>query len=1222
VAAAAHAPALVVAGPGTGKTSTLVGRVAHLVLDDGVDPGRILALTFSTRAAQEMRERVAALLALERVPDGAEDGDGSADTADAAAMAAQPVISTIHAFCGDLLRRYAPLVGLRPDYRVIAEAEGYLLLRRLARDLALAYYQPLAAPALHFPALLGAISRAKDELAGPERYLELAVGMIVAARAPEDRLAGTRAVEVARVYQAYQAGLAATGDADYGDLIRLAVRLLEEHPEVLADLRGRYGHILVDEFQDINRAMGVLLRVLAGPAGPLWAVGDADQAIYRFRGASPANLTRFHEEYPGAGAYPLRTNYRSRGPILRVAAAVAGALLGGGERAPLAAARDAAGVQSAGVQSAEVQAEVVQGPEPRAGRKRGRGVARRAERATEAEVLAASAPEQEQRPEHGPERGPERAVVTLAAAPDEAAELAGLAAAIRDRMGRGYAPSDQAVLCRTRRQCQRVAAALASAGLPARVVTPLLDQPDVKDVLSVVLLLADSSGAGLLRAGAVADHAFTRAEARAVLLAARARHVAPLALLGGRRGTLDEVAGLSPEGRAGLERLGAVLDDLWAASDVTTGLGRYIFGLTDLARRALADPAPDGRPRAANLARLLALARGFEDQRRAADPAAAHPRVGGAAWAEFVDYVRVLTNLGREAPGGADDLLAVATEGVRVLTVHASKGLEFPVVYLPGLCEGRFPTQRRADPTPPPVGLVDDEALAARDAGAHRAEEACLFYVAITRARDELVLSHADRYGRRRYTPSAFLKPVETLAADAESGVARQRWPERDAEVVAREGLATAGASSVGDGDGDEEGDGAAEEGLAAEPEPVLPAEEPLSVSAIETYQRCPRQYAYRYVYGLRPHEVGLGTLRRGLHAALRELQERFAAVGPGGAANGGSANGGQSVEGVGIPSLREARALFVEQWRVAVAADAGTRAAATERHDPGAEAAASAETGEATDNGADHEADRDAERGADLAGPFGTLYRSHGLRVVERAWQDLASARGLAPLADPDVAVGAGGVNAAGPPEMDATGADARGQTPAPRPAPLPLAARLEERVTVRVGGRDVEVTLDRVEDGVRAGEPAAAASPAGRSTRLPAPADVRDDAEGIRGLAGGMRMLERTRPADAVAAPMPAPVRFIRHRLGRTPKTPPDLRTLLYDLAARQHGQGARHELYQHNLTTGELETVRLDPRRTERLRDDLDAALAGMARGVYPAKPEQTKCAGCPFLLVCPA
>ncbi|HEY7984041.1 MAG TPA: ATP-dependent helicase, partial [Ktedonobacterales bacterium] len=605
------------------------------VLDDGVDPGRILALTFSTRAAREMRERVAALLALERASDSTVDG--AEDEADAAAMAAQPVISTIHAFCGDLLRRYAPLVGLRPDYRVIAEAEGYLLLRRLAGDLALAHYQPLAAPALHFPALLGAISRAKDELAGPERYLELAVGMTLAARAPEDRLAGTRAVEVARVYQMYQAGLAATGDADYGDLIRLAVRLLQEHPEVLADLRGRYGHILVDEFQDINRAMGVLLRVLAGPAGPLWAVGDADQAIYRFRGASPANLTRFHEEYLGAGAYPLRTNYRSRGPILRVAAAVAGALLGGGERAPLEAARDAAEIQSA-----EDQAKEAKGPEPRAAEKGRRGRARRAERATEAEAVAAAAPELEQ----GTEHGPERAVVTLAAAPDEAAELAGLAAAIRERMARGYAPGDQAVLCRTRRQCQRVAAALAGAGLPARVVTPLLDQPDVKDVLGVVLLLADSSGAGLLRAGAVADHAFTRAEARAVLLAARERHVAPLALLGGRRGTLDEVAGLSPEGRAGLEHLGAVLDDLWAASDVTTGLGRYIFGLTDLARRALADPAPDGRPRAANLARLLALARGFEDQRRAADPAAAHPRVGGAAWAEFVDYVRVLTNLG------------------------------------------------------------------------------------------------------------------------------------------------------------------------------------------------------------------------------------------------------------------------------------------------------------------------------------------------------------------------------------------------------------------------------------------------------------------------------------------------------------------------------------------------------------------------------------------------
>ncbi|HEV2236869.1 MAG TPA: UvrD-helicase domain-containing protein, partial [Ktedonobacterales bacterium] len=230
-ATAAKTPALVVAGPGTGKTSTLVGRVAYLTFERGVAPDAILALTFSNKAAREMRERLAALLA------GRAAGDA-------------PAVGTIHAFCGDLLRRYGPLVGLRPDYRLITEAEGYLLLRAVTADLALGHYQPLAAPAMHFPALLGAISRAKDELTDPDRYAALADDMRAAATTDAARRGAQRAAEVARVYAAYQRALEEGGNADFGDLIRLAVRLLREQPSVVRDLRARYAHVLVDEFQD------------------------------------------------------------------------------------------------------------------------------------------------------------------------------------------------------------------------------------------------------------------------------------------------------------------------------------------------------------------------------------------------------------------------------------------------------------------------------------------------------------------------------------------------------------------------------------------------------------------------------------------------------------------------------------------------------------------------------------------------------------------------------------------------------------------------------------------------------------------------------------------------------------------------------------------------------------------------------------------------------------
>ena len=180
-----------IAGPGTGKTSTLVGRVAYLVRERGVATDSILALTFSNKAASEMRERLRALLA---TPELGEDA--------LRLPAPLPTISTIHAFCGDLLRRYAPLVGLRPDFRLMTDTEGYFLLRELSSALAMRHYQPLAAPAQHFPALLAAISRAKDELCAADEYAIAATTMATVALTLEEREAAEKALEVAEVYAA------------------------------------------------------------------------------------------------------------------------------------------------------------------------------------------------------------------------------------------------------------------------------------------------------------------------------------------------------------------------------------------------------------------------------------------------------------------------------------------------------------------------------------------------------------------------------------------------------------------------------------------------------------------------------------------------------------------------------------------------------------------------------------------------------------------------------------------------------------------------------------------------------------------------------------------------------------------------------------------------------------------------------------------------------------
>ncbi len=297
----AATPALIVAGPGSGKTSTLIGRVEYLIASQHVDPGHILALTFSRKAAQEMEARLQA--------------------STPATTKSTPMVSTFHAFCANVLRSYAGLVGLRPDFALIDETEGYFLLRQLTKDMQLYHYRNLFSPASYFPDFLKAISRAKDELVTPERYHQLAEAMLEQAHDEEAEQHARRALEVASIYALYEEGLQRRADVDFGGLIMLTVRLFEQYPEVCYEQRQHFQHILVDEFQDINRASGVLLRLLAGAERQVWVVGDANQAIYGFRGASPANIANFQQDYPAALVLPLSRNYRSRPDIVHLAEA-------------------------------------------------------------------------------------------------------------------------------------------------------------------------------------------------------------------------------------------------------------------------------------------------------------------------------------------------------------------------------------------------------------------------------------------------------------------------------------------------------------------------------------------------------------------------------------------------------------------------------------------------------------------------------------------------------------------------------------------------------------------------------------------------------------------------------------------------------------------------------------------------------------------------------------
>ena len=272
-------PVLVLAGAGTGKTRVLITRLAHLLVTGRAKPWNILAVTFTNKAAREMRERIAAII-------------GPA--------AEQIWLGTFHAICVRILRRHAELVGLKSNFTILDADDQVRLLKQLL--------QAENIDDKRWPArvLMGTIQRWKDRALSPDRVpaedaMELAGGKIV------------------QLYRQYQERLLTLNAADFGDLMLHCVELFQKHPEVLAEYHDRFSYMLVDEYQDTNVAQYLWLRLLAQKNKNICCVGDDDQSIYGWRGAEVGNILKFEKDFPGAAVIRLEQNYRSTPHILAAA---------------------------------------------------------------------------------------------------------------------------------------------------------------------------------------------------------------------------------------------------------------------------------------------------------------------------------------------------------------------------------------------------------------------------------------------------------------------------------------------------------------------------------------------------------------------------------------------------------------------------------------------------------------------------------------------------------------------------------------------------------------------------------------------------------------------------------------------------------------------------------------------------------------------------------------
>lgn len=789
-------PLLVVAGAGTGKTQVITRRIAWLIATRRARPSEILALTFTDKAAEEMQARVDQL-----VPYGYTDS----------------AISTFHAFGDRLIREFALELGLPTDTRVLSRPETVIFMRERLFRFELDQYRPLGEPTRFLGALAALFSRCKDEDVAPERYVRYATALaadaegnlarLQASEAAADELDAAAAeaeearkqLELAGAFGRYQELLGQAGLIDFGDQVSLALRLLRESPSARVELQRRFKYVLVDEFQDTNRAQAELVEIIAAHHGNVTVVGDDDQSIYKFRGAAISNILDFRRRHPKARQIVLRRNYRSRAPVL------------------------------------DASYRLIRFNDPdRLEVRNGIDKRLRAERSGEAVPVR-----------H----------LTFPTGSDEADWIA---RQICDRMSAGARARDFAVLVRANSDADPVLRSLNMAGVPWRFsgTSGLYARPEIRLLLAFLRSVADlSSSVDVYALAASEVYSLGGPDLTAIVNTARRRNRSLWEIaeeLTRQPGLLR----LSLETRATLDRL---VGDLKHYSDLSHEkpcgevLYEFLRGSGLLARLASTQSVA-AEESLQNIARFFDIVRAQSDL-------LTDDRVPFVA-----RHLQTLIDAGDDPATAEVDSNA---DAVSVLTVHKAKGLEFPVVFMVGLVDGRFPARTRREPLMLPVALVD-EVLPEGDP--HLQEERRLFYVGMTRARDELLLTNAVDYGgRRARRVSQFVLEALDLPVSGAAGVAS------DPAAAAPKTPAAENSSAPARSPLERL---AGFQAAAAPAEPgIEPVEGPLSLSfyQVDDYLTCPLKY--KYVHVLRVpiaphHSIIYGSA---LHQAVQEFHRRQA---------------------------------------------------------------------------------------------------------------------------------------------------------------------------------------------------------------------------------------------------------------------------------------------------------------------------------------------------------
>ena len=618
-------PLLIMAGAGSGKTRVLTHRIAYLIDEKMVNPWNILAITFTNKAAREMKERAAAL---------------NPATQDC-------LIATFHSMCVRILRREADHIGYNRNFTIVDPGEQRTLMKRILKNL------NLDPKKWNERAILGTISNAKNDLIDEGAYANIAGDMYTEI--------------VAKCYTAYQKELRQSEAMDFDDLIMLTLRLFDQNPDVLTYYQQRYQYIHVDEYQDTNHAQYQLVKLLASRFKNICVVGDADQSIYGWRGADMQNILDFEKDYPEAKVVLLEENYRSTKTILQAAN------------------------------------EVIRNNRNR-------------------------------RPKNLWTQNEDGEEIVYYRANDEQDEALFVARTIDQLSREGYSHKDFAVLYRTNAQSRTVEEALLKANIPYTMVggTKFYSRKEIRDIIAYLNLIANPSdnisyervvnepkrGVGPGTVEKIRDFASSQ---EISLLDASANIM------------LSPVKGKAAQ--AVYEFANLILDLRDRLDDYSvTELVELVLKKTGYSAALAAQATLESQARIENIEEFLSVTKKFDE-----NPDNPADESGLDKLSRFLNDLALIAD--------TDDGDQESSE-VTLMTLHAAKGLEFPVVFLVGMEENVFPLSRASE---------DEDELE---------EERRLAYVGITRAEKILYLTNANSrllYGRTNYNqPTRFLREISS----------------------------------------------------------------------------------------------------------------------------------------------------------------------------------------------------------------------------------------------------------------------------------------------------------------------------------------------------------------------------------------------------------------------------------------------------------------------------